>query len=215
VTVPSLPTRVTTFATRRRRFNIDARPDGPRAPGPPSASARAYMRASLPAVFRENDFAMRFVGALETVLDPIVATIDSLPAYVDPRLAPSDMLEVLAAWLGIEFDESMDEATRRELVLQSAEATRWRGTLRGLEMALRLTFPDLPLRIEDEGGVVFTRDAASDPAPAANRFIVYCDTPIPAARQAVVARVIEEQKPLHVAYRLRVKAAAARKKAAE
>ena len=89
------------------------------------------MRESLPAVFRENDFAMRFVGALETVLDPIVATIDSLPAYVDPRLAPRDMLEVLAAWLGIELDESMDDATRRELVLQSAEATRWRGTLRG------------------------------------------------------------------------------------
>jgi phage tail-like protein len=212
VTVPPLPTRTTTFATRRRRFNIDARPDGPRAPAPPSASARAYMRESLPAVFRENDFAMRFVGALESVLDPIVTVIDSLPAYVDPRLAPSDMVEVLAAWLGLELDESMDDATRRELVLQSAEATRWRGTRRGLEMALRLTFPDLPLRIEDEGGVVFTRDASAEPAPASNRFIVYCDTPIPAARQAVVARVIEEQKPLHVAYRLRVKAAAARKK---
>jgi phage tail-like protein len=213
--VPPVPTRTTTFATRRRRFNIDARPSGPRAPGPPSASARAYMRDSLPAVFRENDFAMRFVGALETVLDPIVATLDALPAYVDPRLAPADMLEVMAAWLGLELDESMDEATRRELILQSNEATRWRGTRKGLEMALRLTFPDLPLRVEDEGGVVFTRDAGADPAPAANRFIVYCDTPIPAARQAVVARVIEEQKPLHVAYRLRVKAAAPRKKAGE
>jgi hypothetical protein len=79
-------------------------------------------------------------------------------------------------------------------------------------MALRLTFPDLPLRVEDEGGVVFTQDAAAPAAPAANRFIVYCDTPIPASRQAVVARVIEEQKPLHVAYRLRVKAASQRKK---
>jgi phage tail-like protein len=212
VSVPPTPTRATTFATRRRRFNIDARPSGPREPGPPSASARQYMRASLPAVFRENDFAMRFVGALETVLDPIVATLDALPAYVDPRLAPADMIEVLAAWLGIELDESMDEPTRRELVLNSAEATRWRGTRQGLEMALRLTFPDLPLRVEDEGGVVFTRDATAEPAPAANRFIVYCDAAIPASRQAVIAGVIEEQKPLHVAYRLRVKAPAARKK---
>jgi phage tail-like protein len=155
---------------------------------------------------------MRFVGALETVLDPIVATLDALPAYVDPRLAPADMLEVLAAWLGIELDESMDEATRRELIVQWAEATRWRGTRRGLEMALRLTFPDLPLRVDDEGGVVWTRDSSAPAAPAANRFIVYCDAPIPAARQAVVARVIEEQKPVHVAYRLRVKAATQRKK---
>lgn len=210
--MPPLPTRTTTFATRRRRFNIETKRSGPREPGPPTASARAYMRDSLPAVFRENDFAMRFVGALETVLDPIVATLDALPAYVDPSLAPTDMVEVMAAWLGIELDESMDEHTRRELLLHSAEATRWRGTRQGLEMALKLTFPDLPLRVEDEGGVVFTRDASADPAPAANRFIVYCDTPIPAARQAIVARVIEEQKPLHVAYRLRVKAAAARKK---
>ena len=210
--MPPLPTRTTTFATRRRRFNIETKRSGPREPGPPPASARAYMRDSLPAVFRENDFAMRFVGALETVLDPIVATLDALPAYVDPSLAPTDMVEVMAAWLGIELDEAMDEHTRRELLLHSAEATRWRGTRQGLEMALKLTFPDLPLRVEDEGGVVFTRDASADPAPAANRFIVYCDTPIPAARQAIVARVIEEQKPLHVAYRLRVKAAAARKK---
>jgi phage tail-like protein len=209
--VPPLPTRTTTFATRRRRFNIQQRPSE-RQPGPSTASARAYMRSSLPAVFRENDFAMRFVGALETVLDPIVATLDSLPAYVDPRLAPSDMVEVLGAWLGIDFDESMDDATRRQLVLQSAEMTRWRGTRKGLEMALLLTFPDLSLRVEDEGGVVLTRDATAPAAPAANRFIVYCDTPIPPARQAVVARVIEEQKPLHVAYRLRVKAPAARKK---
>jgi phage tail-like protein len=204
--MPTASTRATTSATRRRRFTIAARPTSPREAGPPSASARGYMRGSLPAVYRENDFAMRFVGALETVLDPIVATLDSLPAYVDPQLAPTDMIEVLAFWLGIELDESMDDATRRELLLHSSEATRWRGTCKGLEMALRLTFPDLPLRVEDEGGVV------SEPAPAANRFIVYCDTPIPAKRQAVVARVIEEQKPLHVAYRLRVKAAAAKKK---
>ena len=58
------------------------------------------------------------------------------------------MIEVLAFWLGIELDESMDDATRRELLLHSAEATRWRGTRKGLEMALRLTFPDLPLRVE-------------------------------------------------------------------
>jgi phage tail-like protein len=206
VSVPAGTTRTATFATRRRRFSIVRRSSGPRPPGPPSASARAYMRDSLPALYRENDFAMRFVGALETVLDPIVATLDALPSYVDPKLAPEDMIEVMSAWLGIELDESMDDPTRRELLLRSAEATRWRGTLKGLEMALLLTFPDLPLRVEDEGGVVFTRDADSAPAKAANRFIVYCDKPIAAARQTVVARVIEEQKPIHVSYRLRVKA---------
>jgi phage tail-like protein len=201
-----------TFATRRRRFSIVPPPSGPREPAPPSASARGYMRDALPALYRENDFAMRFIGALETLLDPIVATVDALPAYVDPELAPSDMVEVLASWLGVELDESMSEATQRELVLRAADVARWRGTRRGLEQALHLTFPDLTLRVEDEGSVVVAKDAESEPASAANRFVVYCDTPIPAERQAVVARVIEEQKPLHVDYRLRVKAAAARRK---
>ena len=102
--MPPLPTRTTTFATRRRRFNIESKRAGPREPAPPTASARAYMRDSLPAVFRENDFAMRFAGALETVLDPIVATLHALPAYVDQSLAPTHMVAVMASWRGIEPD---------------------------------------------------------------------------------------------------------------
>ena len=36
--------------------------------------------------------------------------------------------------------------------------------------------------------------------------MVYCDTPIPEKTQLAVARVIEQTKPVHVSYRLRVKA---------
>ena len=48
---------------------------------PPVASSRAYLRDALPAVYQEGDFGMRFIGALESLLDPIVAVLDALPAH--------------------------------------------------------------------------------------------------------------------------------------
>ena len=52
-----------------------------------------YLRGGLPAVYQEGDFGMRFVGALEPMLDPIVALLDALPAHFDPDLAPRDVLD--------------------------------------------------------------------------------------------------------------------------
>ena len=43
--------------------------------------------------------------------------------------------------------------------------------------------------------------------PPPPSFIVYCDKPIPEETQAGVARCIEQYKPVHTTYRLRVKAA--------
>src|SRR5215211_265680 len=80
---------------------------------PAVASSRAYLRGGLPAVYQEGDFGMRFVGALEAVLDPIVAVIDALPAHFNPDHAPRDVLNLLAAWLGIEVDESQPIKERR------------------------------------------------------------------------------------------------------
>jgi phage tail-like protein len=173
---------------------------------PAVASSRAYLRGGLPAMYQDGDFGMRFVGALEAVLDPIVAVIDALPAHFNPDHAPRDVLNLLAAWLGIEVDESQPLPERRRLVRQAAELSRRRGTVRGLELALGLAFPRLPLRVEDNGGVTW---GADEPAreSSASAFVVYCDKPIPETSQAAVARCIEHYKPVQCTYRLRVKAA--------
>jgi phage tail-like protein len=177
---------------------------------PPVASSRAYLRSGLPAVYQEGDFGMRFVGALETLLDPIVAVLDALPAHFSADHAPRDVLGLLSAWLGVELDESQTPAQRREMVRQAAELSRRRGTRAGLELALSLGFPQLPLRVEDPGGVrTAPPEEGMEVPPAA--FIVYCDKPIAEDVQAGVARCIEQYKPVHTSYRLRVKAA--RKKA--
>jgi len=172
---------------------------------PPVASSRAYLRNSLPAMYQDGDFGMRFVGALESVLDPIVAVLDALPAHFSPDHAPRDVLSLLASWLGVELDESQPLRDRRELVRQAAEISRRRGTPRGLELALKLAFPALPLRVEDNGSVIWRAQDVSGEVPPAS-FVVYCDKPIPEEVQAAIARCIEQYKPVHATYRLRVKA---------
>jgi phage tail-like protein len=173
---------------------------------PEVASSRGYLRSGLPAVYQESDFGMRFVGGLEGLLDPIVAVLDGLPAHFDPDHAPRDILSLLAAWLGVDLDESQEITHQREMVRQAAELGRRRGTVQGIELALSLQFPGLPLRVEDQGGVRISLDQAPVEAPPPS-FVVYCDQPVAEETQAAIARCIEQHKPVGTAYRLRVKAA--------
>lgn len=178
---------------------------GPK-PTPAVASSRAYLRNGLPSLYQDGDFGMRYVGALEELLDPIVAVLDALPAHFDANHAPRDILQLLAAWLGVDLDEAQELRHQREMVLRASELSRRRGTVKGLELALQLHFPGVPLRVEDNGGVHW----ASKPVPAEppkSSFIVYCDRPVEETTQAAIARCIEQYKPVHASYRLRVKAA--------
>jgi phage tail-like protein len=135
-----------------------------------------------------------------------VAVLDGLPAHFSADHAPRDILDLLSAWLGVELDESQTPAQRREMVRKAAELGRRRGTRAGMELALLLAFPKLPLRVEDLGGVRIDPPEWGMAAPAAT-FIVYCDKPIAEEVQAAVARCIEQYKPVGTTYRLRVKAA--------
>jgi phage tail-like protein len=173
-------------------------------PTPTPAANRRYLRSGLPALYQEQDFAMRFISALEHVLDPIVALLDTLHAHFDPRLAPLDVLHLQTAWLGLEHDEAQPVDELRALVARAAELGRARGTRAGVELALALGFPDLPLRVEDEGRVAWSLQGTL-PEPAPPSFTVFCDAPIPRERAAAVARVIEAVKPAHVHHRLRIK----------
>jgi phage tail-like protein len=175
---------------------------------PAVVSSNGYMRRALPAIYQGGELTMRFVGALEEVLDPVIAVLDSLEHHFDPDLAPPDLLEFLAAWLGIELDESWPEERRREIVRRAGELHRMRGTRGGLELALAIAFPELPLRIEDAGGVSLSAapDDAAAPDEAAPGFVVYCDVPITEPTPALLARTIERLKPVDVTYRLRIRA---------
>jgi phage tail-like protein len=175
-------------------------------PAPESVSSRRYLRDNLPGIYGEGDFGMRFVGAFELLLDPLVAALDNLPDHFDPTYAPRDVLDLLTRWLGLEHDEARSGEERRRIVAMAPELMRRRGTRDGLELALKLAFPGVPFRVEDQGAVSWSLDLDEAEPKMAQSFVVYCDMPLPEKRAAAVARLIEQSKPAHVGYRLRVKA---------
>lgn len=174
---------------------------------PAVASERRYLRRALPAIYQENDFGVRFVGSLEPLLDPIVALLDSLPAHVDPSLAPEDVLTLLAHWLGLEVDEAWPIERKRELVRRGDELARRHGTRAGLELTLKIAFPEHPLRVEDSGGVTWRAKGVDNADKSGAGFVVYCDAPLDEHELGAVSRLIEQVKPVNVTYKLRVKAA--------
>jgi phage tail-like protein len=163
---------------------------------PQSASSRAYLRDGLPSLYSDGDFGMRFVGALESVLDPIVAVLDALPEHFQPDYAPRHILNLLGHWLGVTLDETQPISVQRDTIRRAAELGRRRGTKGGLELALTLAFPGVPLRVEDEGGVIWSSsdEKVEEKAP---QFVVYCDKPVDEKTQAAIARCIEQYKPVH------------------
>ena len=87
---------------------------------------------------------------------------------------------------------------------RAAELGRLRGTHAGVELALKLNFPDLPCGSRT-AAASFGPPRPRCPTPSPPAFVVYCDTPISKDEAATIVRVIEAVKPAHVAFRLRVK----------
>jgi len=176
-------------------------------PAPPSVSGRRVLRDNLPGIYSEGDFGMRFVTAFEALLDPLVAALDNLPEHFDPVYAPRDVLDLLTEWLGLEHDEARTGEERRMIVRMAPELMRRRGTREGMELALGLAFPGVPFRVEDSGAVTWSLDPDEPEPTGPPGFVVYCDAALSEARLGAVARLIDQAKPAHVDYRLRVKAA--------
>jgi len=65
----------------------------------------------------------RFCSAFDEVLAPVFATLDGLPAYLDPALASEDFLDWLADWVGLVLNESWSAQRGRGLVDPPAHPT--------------------------------------------------------------------------------------------
>ena len=184
---------------------------------PPAASARAYLRSGLPSVYRETPgdggvapFAMRFVEGLERVLDPIVALLDQLPAHLDLKLAPPEVVDTLGGWLGLDVECGLDDDARRELVRHAPDIHRRRGTPAGIAQLLELALgEDAGLEVHDSGGASWSRDReASRPAPPPTLTVTH-PPDLSHEKRETVRRLVAEVKPAHVTVELRERAEAA------
>src|SRR5437764_8998509 len=160
---------------------------------------------TLPALFQEDDFTQRFISAFDAALAPVFATLDNLPAYLDPWLAPEDFLEWLASWFGMALDESWSLERRRALVAKAFDFYRMRGTAGGLQAELELLTGGT-IELHETGGMATSTAAgaalpASANVPLAVRVTVDDPTTVNARRlNALVAAA----KPAHVTHKVGV-----------
>ena len=122
---------------------------------------------------------MRLVSGFESVLDPLVATLDNLPEHFDAAYAPRDVLELLSDWLALERDELRSGEERRRIVRASAGAhAAARDAGRG--SSSRSSSPSRTFRSGSRtpGAVRWSLDPDADWKDAPPSFVVYCDMPL-------------------------------------
>lgn len=127
------------------------------------------LATTLPAIYQTDEFVGDLLDGLDTVLAPVMATLDSLDAYFDPHLAPADFLSWLLGWLDLRDDEQWNDQRRRRLLEHAGELFRWRGTRKGLEDLLWFAL-DVRVEVTDSGGsrsstALTTLGVATPPEP--------------------------------------------------
>jgi phage tail-like protein len=170
----------------------------PQNPQQPVSSYLDY----LPAIFRQEPFAGRFLLAFETVLSGaggqpgLETTIGGLADYFDPVTTKAEFLPWLAGWVTLSLRADWDEQTQRSFIAQIVPLYRLRGTRAGLLRMLALytgepveiydTFDNLPYFFE-------VRLTLSEADPALLQ-----------AKQQIARAIIDQEKPAHTFYALQV-----------
>lgn len=162
----------------------------------PEVPSRHPLGDLLPAMYAADDFALRFTEGLDSVLSAVLSTMDNLPAYLDPALAPEDFLAWLSSWVAAELDPAWPLPLRRAVVRRAVALHRKRGTARGLVERLELS---LGVRAEvlDGPGARWSAvpDSEMPDAPVDAVVVVRVRGPVDQARvEALVASVC----PVHV-----------------
>ncbi|MFE0044327.1 phage tail protein [Streptomyces albireticuli] len=171
----------------------------------PGLAGRHPIGTLLPALYADDDLAQRFTAGLDTVLAPVLSTLDNLPAYLDPRLTPADFLDWLSSWVGAGLDPAWPEELRRAAVVRAVELHRRRGTRRGLAERLWLCL-GARAEISDGGGARWSTTADSELPPAPSGELLVRAWPVRTDRldRAQVLDVVRASCPVHLTCRAEI-----------
>jgi len=110
----------------------------------------SYLKRYLPAAYREDahsaSFLDRYLANPEGIFSIVEDRIARAEAYFDSRTAPTESLAWLASWLGAALEEDWDEARKRLFIENAPLLFRWRGTLIGMRVLIRLATEPCPDR---------------------------------------------------------------------
>ena len=100
----------------------------------------------LPAIYRRAEtqpggFLRSLVGVLECTTQGLDARIAALGRHVHPSTATRPWLDFVSRWLGLPWDDALDDGRKRRIVERAANLARGRGTRAGLEALLECLIP--------------------------------------------------------------------------
>jgi len=150
----------------------------------------------LPAVFRQDPFVDKLLDAFQTVLDGLQARIEEVPRYLDPMTTDAEFLPWLSSWVALTLRADWSETTQRNFLHEIVSLYRLRGTPDGLRQMLELYTGE---RVEIADGF--------DAVP--HYFQVQLTLPEPdlgrlRRKQQIARAIIDQEKPAHTFYALRV-----------
>jgi phage tail-like protein len=106
----------------------------------------SYLDRYLPAVYREEpqsaSFLDRFLANFEGFYTTIEDRIAAAQMLFDVRSAPPDALAWLTSWFGAALDPAWDGRRTRLFIKNAMRLFQMRGTIRGLQTALRLSLEE-------------------------------------------------------------------------
>jgi phage tail-like protein len=159
--------------------------------------------ATLPGVYQDDALALLWCEAVDAALAPVVSTLDSFSAYLDPATVPEDMLRWLASWVLVAVDDLQRPERRRSVIASAAELHRWRGTARGIADAVEAVFDRRP-EIEETGGSIASEQSGS-PLPGTAEPLLTVRLALERTGRVEARRldaIVAATKPAHVPHRV-------------
>ena len=160
---------------------------------------------TLPGLYQDDPLAQRLVGAFDEVAAPVFASLDGFDAWLDPLVAPEDVLDWLAGWVGVALDQTWPIERRRAFVASAVELFRLRGTATGLAAHVAI-FTGGEVEVVESGAAGWSAKADSGvPGSATPDLVVRVKVRNPAAVDtARLDALVAAAKPAHVPHRVEV-----------
>ena len=103
----------------------------------------------LPSNYQENDFLNRYLMIFQHLQNDVSIKIDNINELFRPMHCPSDFLQVLANWLGINVELLGTEEKRRLFLQYAIPLFKLRGTILGLKVYVYILTGIVPEIIEN------------------------------------------------------------------
>ena len=106
---------------------------------------------TFPEVYQdEGGFFHRYMTIFSTMYSNVQMEIDHFYELLDARTAPSEMLPVLAGWLGIKIEKNFfEDRILRELIENGYELNRKKGTRWAIEQLAKIILEDDAIQITE------------------------------------------------------------------